>query len=288
MTLSCKAAAVLSGSEGTEEATPLGSKTGDVQFPRSRQSTCDTCNDGVDEELRLVMHRRLQCLEGWTNEASKKREQDLAQQLLEARTEILAKAREVSTLQAQLLEELTERQKLQRKVMEQFEEICRLQESPVGSQALASDGQNCDVSKTAVENRSSLKAGTSNVANSVQPTLPQQDMMFTPQVTPRGAWQQTEQSAQNNFCQQVRKVETALSSPRLQGRDLLNFRRKTRKVAEALRKVATVHPSPRVQGTDLLANHSTRASLGQQFKFHACEKSRLLAVPPQAQPCTGP
>lgn len=270
------AAAVQSDTKGTEGATSLESNMGDVQFTKSRPSTCDTCPDGVHEELMLVMHQKLQRREVGPKEGTKREQQDLVRQLCEAKAQILAKSKEVCELQVQLAQELSKRQKLyskfverereilglleQQKLYSKFmgreREILRFLESPVGSKARVSDiGQNCDMSKTAVVSPSSLKAGSSNVADGVrlllacnpQPMTAPQAMIFSPQITHRVVRQPKEQSPQNNFCW---KVATPLSSP-------------------------------------MLTNRSVRAPLGRQFKFHVCEKSASIAITPRQSPRTG-
>lgn len=232
------AVAVHSGSEGTGETESLGSKMGDVQFVMSRTITCDTCIDGVDEEYQ-------QFEAGETT----KREQYLMQQLLDARNQILAKAHEVCELQAQLAEQLEERQKLSRKVIMRDRVILRFLESCDGSKAPASDaGQNRNVLKTAMESHSILKDGNSHKTSSVKPLaarksrpmVPEQDAMFSSQITTPRAWQHL---PQNSIRQKVLKAATAPSSPRDASRSIL-------------------------------------ASLGQQFKFSTCESSGLVVEPP--------
>lgn len=130
------AAAVQSGSEGTEESAPLGSKMSDVQFTVSGLSTCDISIDGEDGELT-------------------QREQKLLLQLFEARSQILAKEHEVCDLQDQLSQQYAERQRLGRRVIEREKEILRILESSVSSKVRVSDaGQNCNVSESATESRS--------------------------------------------------------------------------------------------------------------------------------------
>lgn len=136
---------------------------------------------------------------------NRKREQDIMQQIHEAQARILEKDKEVCNLQAQILEELRERQEMAREVLEKDFKILCLQESCAGSQARALDADTCSVFKTAAESSCSLKVGSSNVASGVRrtpasnshvnqfanacgsilPTLPKQDMMFSPQQSPQ-------------------------------------------------------------------------------------------------------
>jgi len=196
-----------------------------------------------------------------------KRELDLLQQLSEARAQLVDQAKEVCDLQVQVAEELKERQKFYKKVAEQEREILRLLESQVGSKARASDaGQKHDASKSAAASQSSLMAGRSNVANSVErllpcnsngnmfpkvcitirSILPAQDVMFSPGITTCGAWQPKEQPPGNIFFSL---------------------------------KVSSVPSSPIAQRRDMPASNSAPASPGQQFN--------LTTVPPWALPGTG-
>mmetsp|Transcript_16232 Transcript_16232/g.31784 ORF Transcript_16232/g.31784 Transcript_16232/m.31784 type:complete len:200 (-) Transcript_16232:503-1102(-) len=185
----------------------------------------------------LEYQQQLQRCELEAKEATK-REQDLMQQLFEARARILEKEREVCNLQGQLAQELTEQQDLFRKVLERDHRIHRLLETPADSNARASDaGGTYNLSKTTVESHSRSAVGSPNVASCVRrvlprtscnnvppkvggpimPMLPQHDMMFRPQATAGGVWQTKEQLPQNNFHW---KASTAPPSPIVQGRGL--------------------------------------------------------------------
>jgi hypothetical protein len=200
------AAKVQCVSEGMEE----WSKVVEVPLTLSRQSTAaslsnhstyDTFVDTMDMEECL---RKIQYLE-IEAQKNRKREQDIMQQIHEAQARILEKDKEVCNLQAQILEELRERQEMAREVLEKDFKILCLQESCAGSQARALDADTCSVFKTAAESSCSLKVGSSNVASGVRltpasnshvnqfanacgsilPTLPKQDMMFSPQQSPQ-------------------------------------------------------------------------------------------------------
>jgi len=316
MTISCKqraaaeacdiAVAVQNDSGGMEETTLLESKPGDVQFSKSKQPMCDTCIDGVDE-LRLEMHQKLQILEAGAKEATM-REQSLVQQLYEARAETLAKSQEVSDLQLQLVQELRERQKVCSKVMEREREILRLLESPVGSKARASDAaQNLGVSKTAAESPSSLKVGSSGIADGVSrlvshkslPTLPKHDI--SPKNTPHGSWQLKEQSPQTNFRWQATTVATEPPSPSMlayrSARAPLGQQRKLERAAMPTSPSMLGYRSPQAPlgqqfkleratvsaSPSMPCYRSPQAPLRQPFKFHVCEAPGLVAVPLWAQ-----
>jgi hypothetical protein len=202
-------------SAGWKEATPFGSKLGDVQFTSrqvtestcdaytdsSKSSTSDTSTESVEEELRLAMYRKLKCLEAEASAATKK-ELDLLEELYETKAQVLVKEGEVCDLQVQLAQELAEQQELHIKILEREKEICRLQKSSVNSQTLASNaGQNCDVSKT--------EGDVETAPNCLRR-----------QHTPRVSWTPRDQFAKKNLLQNVRKVATAPATPRLQVKDL--------------------------------------------------------------------
>jgi len=206
----------------------------------------------ADMQVRFTMQecfRRIRQFEIELKEA-KRREQDLMQQLFKARTQILDQGAEVCNLQIQLAEEIRERQGLLRELTEHDSQICSFQESHADSQAQAlGSARERTVKKIAVRSGSwNSNAGSSTVAHGaasnscifpfpkacgpILPTLPEQDMKFTPQITPCRFWQQKEKSPGNNF----RWI--APSSPSVCGRGMLPKHSTRETVAEAMARQA--------------------------------------------------
>jgi len=246
----------------------------------SSNGTHGTFTDGMETETCLSMQeclRKIHCLEAEAEEAAQ-REQDLVQQLYEARSHIITKEKEVCDLQGQLSQELAETQRLWRSLIKRDRQILSLQvslagsneshagskESHAGSKAGTSNADKKRfVRKTAAESHSGFNSESSTLAKGIRvksdPSLhttvskmacapPNQDALFSPRLSPRLRFpvslKPNHQPTQTSFQQMA----------------------------------ATPPSSPRARGWRVLANCSPRVSPGPQFRVLQVAQSRAGTI----------
>lgn len=251
-----------------------------------RHGNGDVCIEGMDREQCL---RKIRYLEDEAKE-TKKKQQDLKEQLCAARAQLLEQRKEVCNLQHQLLQELGERQRMARKVVQRELELLRLQESLASSPRALDNGDKCALSSTTAESCCSSRVGSSNVASgvslmpaddfhiipvttsygSILPTSPKQGTKISPQTTTSGAWQWKSQSleASPNTFHQREVMATSLLHV----------------IGNGKLPSCSLPTSPLVLGRGMLTNCSPQVPLTPQspFQFHEAE------LPAWTQPCPRP